>query len=151
MKIKLCRNCKNNKFFNLFSLGKMSITGKFSKNYSIGFSIRNIISEFNSENKLPQLITLGSSQLISEHIPLTIYFDMFHDKDKEFGTYQGFVFENHFFDIIGGVRYYYESKETDLSFGFNITYNNIKLAVATLIKEEESLSAPIFYQISYHF
>ena len=124
---------------------------KFSKNYSIGFSIRNIISEFNSENKLPQLITLGSSQLISEHIPLTIYFDMFYDEDKEFGTYQGFVFENHFFNIIGGVRYYYESKETDLSFGFNITYNNIKLAVATLIKEEESLSAPIFYQISYHF
>ena len=33
MKIKLCRNCKNNKFFNLFSLGKMAFTGKFSKNY----------------------------------------------------------------------------------------------------------------------
>ncbi len=31
MKIKFCRNCKNNKFFNLFSLGKMSFTGKFSK------------------------------------------------------------------------------------------------------------------------
>ena len=33
MKIRLCRNCKNNKFFNLFSLGKISFTGKFSKNY----------------------------------------------------------------------------------------------------------------------
>jgi len=33
MKIKLCRNCKNNKFFNLFSLGKICFTGKFSKNY----------------------------------------------------------------------------------------------------------------------
>tara|TARA_B100000959_G_scaffold280369_1_gene342052 strand:+ start:766 stop:1989 length:1224 start_codon:yes stop_codon:yes gene_type:complete len=32
MKIKLCRNCKNNKFLNLLSLGKMSFTGKFSKN-----------------------------------------------------------------------------------------------------------------------
>ena len=33
MKIKVCRNCKNNKYHNLFSLGKMSFTGKFSKNY----------------------------------------------------------------------------------------------------------------------
>jgi len=33
MKIKFCRNCKHNKFFNLFSLGKMSFTGKFSKSY----------------------------------------------------------------------------------------------------------------------
>ena len=33
MKIKLCRNCKNNKFSNLFSLGKMSFTGKFSEDY----------------------------------------------------------------------------------------------------------------------
>ena len=31
MKNKFCRNCKNNKFFNLLSLGKMSFTGKFSK------------------------------------------------------------------------------------------------------------------------
>ena len=33
MKIKFCRNCKNSKFFNLLSLGKMSFTGKFSKNF----------------------------------------------------------------------------------------------------------------------
>jgi len=33
MKIIICRNCKNNKYHNLFSLGKMSFTGKFSKNY----------------------------------------------------------------------------------------------------------------------
>jgi len=33
MNIKFCRNCKNNKFFNLFSLGKMSFTGKFSKSF----------------------------------------------------------------------------------------------------------------------
>ena len=124
---------------------------KFANSYSVGFSVRNIISRFNSEDKLPQLITLGSSQLISKYIPITIYFDVFHDEDKEFGTYQGFVFDNQLFDIVGGVRYYHESKESDLSFGFNITYNNINLAVATLIKEEESLSSPIFYQISYHF
>ena len=34
MKIKFCRNCKNTKFFNLLSLGKMSFTGKFSKNFA---------------------------------------------------------------------------------------------------------------------
>ena len=34
MKIKTCRNCKSNKFLNLFSLGKMSFTGKFSKSFS---------------------------------------------------------------------------------------------------------------------
>ncbi len=33
MKIKFCRNCKNNKFTNLFSLGKISFTGKFSKSF----------------------------------------------------------------------------------------------------------------------
>ena len=33
MKIKLCRNCKNNKFFSLLSLGKMSFTGKFPKSF----------------------------------------------------------------------------------------------------------------------
>ena len=33
MKIKFCRNCKNSKFLNLLSLGKMSFTGKFSKKF----------------------------------------------------------------------------------------------------------------------
>ena len=33
MKIKFCRNCKNNKFSNVLSLGKMSFTGKFSKSF----------------------------------------------------------------------------------------------------------------------
>jgi SAM-dependent methyltransferase len=33
MKNKFCINCKNNKFFNLLSLGKISFTGKFSKSF----------------------------------------------------------------------------------------------------------------------
>ena len=32
LKIKKCRNCKNNNFLKLFSLGKLAFTGKFSKN-----------------------------------------------------------------------------------------------------------------------
>ncbi|MDB4081454.1 hypothetical protein N9500_00850 [Candidatus Pelagibacter sp.] len=35
MKIHKCRNCNEKKFFNLFSLGKMSYTGKFPKNEKI--------------------------------------------------------------------------------------------------------------------
>ena len=35
MKINNCRNCKNNKFYDLFSLGKLSYTGKFPKNKKI--------------------------------------------------------------------------------------------------------------------
>ena len=35
MKIKKCRNCKNNKLTNLFTLGKLSFTGKFPKNKKI--------------------------------------------------------------------------------------------------------------------
>ena len=30
MKIKHCRNCKNTELFDLFSLGKISFTGRFS-------------------------------------------------------------------------------------------------------------------------
>ena len=33
MKIKFCRNCKSNRFFNLLSLGKMCFTGKFPKKF----------------------------------------------------------------------------------------------------------------------
>lgn len=33
MKIKNCINCKNNKFFQVFSLGKMNFSGKFAKSY----------------------------------------------------------------------------------------------------------------------
>ena len=35
MKIKSCRNCKKSKFYDLFSLGKISFTGKFAKNKKI--------------------------------------------------------------------------------------------------------------------
>ena len=35
MKIKNCRNCKSFNLINLFSLGKISFTGKFAKNKKI--------------------------------------------------------------------------------------------------------------------
>lgn len=35
MKIKKCRNCKNSNLSNLFSLGKISFTGKFSRSGNI--------------------------------------------------------------------------------------------------------------------
>ena len=42
MKIKYCRNCKNNNFTNLLSLGKMSFTGKFPKNNKINIPKANL-------------------------------------------------------------------------------------------------------------
>ncbi len=35
MKIQKCRNCKKKNFSKLFSLGKMSFTGKFTKNFNV--------------------------------------------------------------------------------------------------------------------
>ena len=35
MKIQRCRNCKKKKFSKLFSLGKMSFTGKFTNNFNV--------------------------------------------------------------------------------------------------------------------
>ena len=96
----------------------------FSDKFALAFSMKNIVSEFKSQDKLPQLFVVGLSQSVNKiGAPLTLYFDIFHDEDKKHGTYQGFVFDTQFFDLVGGVLYYYESEESDLSFGFNITYN----------------------------
>ena len=46
MKIKKCRNCKNNKLTKLFSLGKLSFTGKFPKNRNININKKKFIKIF---------------------------------------------------------------------------------------------------------
>ena len=55
MKIKFCRNCKNSKFLNLLSLGKMSFTGKFSKNFSHNIPSENLNLLMCKSCKLVQL------------------------------------------------------------------------------------------------
>ena len=48
----------------------------FSEDFSLAFSMKNIVSEFKSKDKLPQLIVLGTSQALNR-IPLVFYFDIF--------------------------------------------------------------------------
>ena len=55
MKIKFCRNCKNNKFTNLFGLGKISFTGKFSKSFSHNVPKKNLNLLMCTKCKLVQL------------------------------------------------------------------------------------------------
>ena len=53
MKIRECRNCKQKKFFKLFSLGKMSFTGKFTNNF-----------KFNIPKDFINLIMCSSCKLV---------------------------------------------------------------------------------------
>ena len=76
---------------------------------------------------------------------------IFHDEDKEFGIFQGFLFDIKSINLLGGYRYYDSTDELDYSFGLKMNYNNIEIGIATLLKEEDSLSPSTFYQISYHF
>jgi len=55
MKIHKCRNCNKKKFFNLFSLGKMSYTGKFPKNKNIDIPKEEIKLIMCSKCKLVQI------------------------------------------------------------------------------------------------
>jgi len=53
MKIRECRNCKHKKFYKLFSLGKMSFTGKFTNNF-----------KFNIPKAFINLIMCSSCKLV---------------------------------------------------------------------------------------
>ena len=55
MKIHKCRNCNKKIFFNLFSLGKMSYTGKFPKNEKIDIPKEEIKLIMCSSCKLVQI------------------------------------------------------------------------------------------------
>ncbi len=55
MKINKCRNCKEKKFINLFSLGKLSYTGKFPKNKKINIPKEEIKLIMCSNCKLVQM------------------------------------------------------------------------------------------------
>ena len=66
MKLKKCRNCQGKKLTKLFSLGKLSYTGKFPKNIKINNSGNSFIVYVYISNKL--FTTLVSS--ISEQIDI---------------------------------------------------------------------------------
>ena len=55
MKIKNCRICSNKKLFNLFSLGKLNFTGKFTKNLKTSIPKAEVTLVMCSKCKLVQL------------------------------------------------------------------------------------------------
>ena len=77
---------------------------KFLGDYIVlGVSIKNIYSDYNNSDRLPAMITIGTSQKI-KNIPITLYLDLFHDEEKGNGSYQGIKFNHSLFNIICGFK-----------------------------------------------
>ena len=64
MKITNCRICRSKKFLNLFSLGKLSFTGKFAKNKTINIPKREVTIVMCKKCKLVQLNNNFSSKYL---------------------------------------------------------------------------------------
>ena len=60
-------------------------------------------------------------------------------------------FNNEYFDFVVSHCYYSEKKESDIALGFEFLWKNLGFSVSTLIKENDSVGTPLFYQLSYHF
>ena len=117
---------------------------------SIGLLVKNLNTGFKDDNQIPQVFTIGSSQKI-KNIQIIFNLDLFYDEDKGSGSYQGFTFKKNRFDVTAGYRYYHEDEEMDIGLGFNFIWNDLEFSISTLIKENDSLGTPVFYQISYYF
>ena len=129
----------------------------FNESSSIAILINNLNTGFKDKDQLPPIAVIGTSQKF-KNIPFIINFDIFfqykesqYDNSKATGTYQGFVYKNEYFNLIASHCYYTESKESDLALGFNFSWKNLEYSISTLIKEEESIGTPLFYQLSYYF
>jgi len=128
-----------------------------SSSSSLALTINNINTGFKDDDQLPQIAVVGASQKI-KNIPITLNFDIFfeyqeseYEHEKGSGSYQGFVYNNQYFDFIMSHCYYLESDESDLALGFKFLWKNLGFSASTLIKENDSIGTPIFYQLSYHF
>ncbi len=64
MKITNCRICRSKKFLNLFSLGKLSFTGKFAKNKTVNIPKREVTIVMCKKCKLVQLNNNFSSKYL---------------------------------------------------------------------------------------
>ena len=117
---------------------------------SIGLLIKNLNTGFKDDSQIPQVITIGISQKI-KNIPIILNLDLFYDEDKGSGSYQGVTFKKNRFDFTAGYRYYHEDEELDIGLGFNFMWNNLEFSISSLIKENDALGTPVFYQISYYF
>ena len=123
---------------------------KFSEESSIGLVVKNFNTGFKNENHLPEILIVGTSQKI-KNIPITLNLDLFVNSSEDIsGLYQGLVFNNKFFNITAGYSYNYDSEELDTSLGINLLCNTFEFSISTLIKENNDIGSPIFYQLSYH-
>ena len=128
----------------------------FSSFSSVAFLINNINTGFKDQDQLPQIATLGIAQKI-KNIPITLGFDAFfeyndsgYEHKKGSGLYQSLLYDHDYFSFIASHCYYSESKDSDIGFGINFSWNDIGFSISTIIKEESSLGNPIFYQLSYY-
>ena len=124
---------------------------------SFALVINNINTGFKDDDQLPQIAVVGASQKI-KNIPITLNLDIFfeyqkteYEHEKGSGSYQGFVYNNEYFDFVVSHCYYSEKKESDIALGFEFLWKNLGFSVSTLIKENDSVGTPLFYQLSYHF
>jgi len=129
----------------------------FNKYSSIAVVMNNINTGFKDEDQIPQILKIGASQKI-KNIPITLSIDFFfeykdsgYEHGKGTGSYQGIMYKNQYFDFIVSHCYYSESKESDIAFGLKFLWKNLGFSVSTMIKEEDSIGAPTFYQLSYYF
>ena len=120
--------------------------GKFN---TLGLAIKNLACDFKSGDNLAQMIVIGSRQDL-KGLPLSIYLDIYHDENKGSGSFQGFIFKNKLFNIVGGLKYSHKLETLDTSLGFNILWGDIEFSIGTLIKDDDSIGTPIFYQMSYN-
>ena len=129
----------------------------FNSSSSVAIMINNINTGFKDEDQIPQILVIGGSQKI-KNIPITLNLDFFFEYEKSqynhgkgTGSYQGIVYNNQYFDFIASHCYYSDSKESDLALGFKFLWKNLGVSISTMIKEEDSVGTPTFYQLSYYF
>ena len=81
MKIKKCRSCAGNNLEFLFSLGRMSFTGKFANNYNKSIPIKKNIAIFDFINKKGHYIKIFTSRYMGRN-----------KENKKLAIQQGFKF-----------------------------------------------------------
>ena len=122
---------------------------QFSKDSSLGLVVKNLNTGFKDESQLPEIVILGVSQKI-KNIPVTLNLDVFNNPVQNIsGLCQGLVIHSKHLNLLAGYSYINESEELDISLGVNFLWNKLEFSISTLIKENDEIGDPIFYQLSY--
>ena len=144
------------KYMNFFDLETKGLNIDFGYqkkigNYlKLGVSIKNVYSDDSNSEQLPKIFIIGTKQEFNK-IPMVLYFDLFHDGANGSGSFQAVKFKSSQFSIVCGVKYLEDFKSTDISLGVNFNWDNFELSISTLLPDNNSFKAPVFYQISYLF